>query len=60
MPPRHPRLDSAFALVRAGRVAEGEPDALFTLGEIHWCGRPRLPVTNGIKFLASRWIHESR
>lgn len=51
MQPRHPKLESAFALVRAGRVGEGlelvralaaedEPEALFTLAEIYWCGGP--------------------
>jgi prolyl 4-hydroxylase len=51
MQQRHPMLDQAFALARAGRIpegltilerlaAEGEPEALFTLAEMHWCGGP--------------------
>src|SRR5437763_17125590 len=49
MPPRPSRLESAFALVRAGRMAEGlemvrgleaegDPSALYALAEVYWCG----------------------
>ena len=51
MQPRDPKLAHAFDLAEAGRTAEamtiierlaglGEPEALFTLADIHWRGGP--------------------
>lgn len=51
MQPRHPMLAHAFAVAQAGREAEamaiierlaaqGEPEALFTLADLHWRGGP--------------------
>ena len=51
MQQRHPMLSHAFGLAQAGREAEamaiierlageGEPEALFTLADVHWRGGP--------------------